>query len=253
MPSRFDGDAGGRRTSHRPDQDRAAWQNREMRSVYICGAVSEVRNLQESVLDVYPSDWTVLEVLTRQVEVLEAAHARGDGAASIQPSQWLPRCLGQPHEAILSVPLDTADARLTVAREHGFPDWETVVTAGNVPLDPAFESAVDLALAGEVRRLGAQLRQMPALALARSAYGHRATLLHYLAANGVETWRQVVPANAADVVRLLIASGAEVNATMPVYGGHHTFLDLLHTSAHPADAGVTQAMAEVLSTTGESP
>lgn len=190
-------------------------------------------------------------MLARQASTLAAAHARGDAAATIQPSQWLPRCVGRPESEILAQPLTEDDARLTVAREHGFVDWETVEKRGNVPLDAGFETAVDAALAGDIDDLGGCLTKSPSLLHARSAYGHRATLLHYLAANGVETWRQVVPDNAADVVGLLIALGADVRATMPVYGGHHTTLELVRTSAHPAVAGVLSAMVEALSSTGD--
>src|SRR4029079_14228007 len=74
----------------------------------------------------------------------------------------------------------------------------------------------------------------PELARARSTRithfdppAHRATLLHYVAANGVEGYRQVTPANAVDVARLLLQAGAEVDALADMYGGHHTTLSML--------------------------
>ena len=36
---------------------------------------------------------------------------------------------------------------------------------------------------------------------------------------------------------LLLSLGADHTATMPVYGGHFTMIDLLKTSAHPRQAG----------------
>ena len=71
-------------------------------------------------------------------------------------------------------------------------------------------------------------------------------MLHYLAANGVEIHRQVVPGNAAAVAELLLAHGAGVDATATAYGGELTTLDLLLSSAHPAHAGVTAELAAVL-------
>ncbi len=147
----------------------------------------------------------------------------------------------------MAVPLTADDARWTLAREHGFADWAAVELAGGTLLDARFEEAVDVVLAGDLARLDDLLVTTPSLARARSAYGHRATLLHYLAANGVETWRQVVPSNAATVARCLCAAGADVGATMTVYGGELTTLPLVETSAHPAEAGVTAALVEVLS------
>ena len=104
---------------------------------------------------------------------------------------------------------------------------------------------------GDLATLGALLEARPDLVRARSAYGHGATLLHYLGANGVETYRQRTPLNAAEVARLLIARGAEVGAAAAMYGGGQTALDLLVTSAHPAEAGVTDSVAAVLRSAAE--
>ncbi|MEV6488642.1 hypothetical protein AB0M20_08400 [Actinoplanes sp. NPDC051633] len=70
--------------------------------------------------------------------------------------------------------------------------------------------------------------------------------MHYLAANGVEIYRQLVPANAADVAQLLLANGADATATARMYGGDQTVLGLLLTSSHPARAGVTDQIAQVV-------
>jgi len=37
---------------------------------------------------------------------------------------------------------------------------------------------------------------------------HHATLLHYVGANGIESFRQKTPANAVDIARLLLDAGA---------------------------------------------
>jgi hypothetical protein len=71
-------------------------------------------------------------------------------------------------------------------------------------------------------------------------------LLHYVAANGVEIRRQVVPSNAAEIARILLDHGAELRATMPVYGGQYDPLALMRTSAHPHDAGVARELEAVL-------
>ena len=64
--------------------------------------------------------------------------------------------------------------------------------------DPAFaavfEPAADAVVDGDVDRLRALLREHPELATARSSRPHRCTLLHYLAANGMEGERQRSPA-----------------------------------------------------------
>ena len=90
----------------------------------------------------------------------------------------------------------------------------------------------------------------PSLVHRRSSFGHRSTLLHYVGSNGVETYRQRVPMNLAEITRLLVEAGADVNATANMYGGGSTTLGLLVTSDHPAKAGVTGDVRKVLEAAG---
>jgi hypothetical protein len=81
-----------------------------------------------------------------------------------------------------------------------------------------------------------------------SAYGHRATLLHYTAANGVEIRRPVVPADAAEITAALLAAGADRSAKLHAYGGTSDVLEMLKTRAHPHAAGVSEEVEHVLAT-----
>ena len=85
--------------------------------------------------------------------------------------------------------------------------------------DPAFatvfERAADAVVTGDVDGLRALLREHPELATARSSRPHRCTLLHYLAANGVEGERPRTPANAVEVIEMLIGAGSDPNASCP--------------------------------------
>ena len=60
-----------------------------------------------------------------------------------------------------------------------------------------FERAADAVVEGDLEGLRALLLAEPDLARARSPRSHRATLLHYVAANGVEPGRQKVPPGTA--------------------------------------------------------
>jgi hypothetical protein len=71
----------------------------------------------------------------------------------------------------------------------------------------AFESAADAVAGGDVATLRSLLAADPRLIRARSAREHHATLLHYVAANGVEDERQRTPANAVEVAKTLLESG----------------------------------------------
>jgi hypothetical protein len=110
----------------------------------------------------------------------------------------------------------------------------------------AFESAAQAIVSGDVATLERLLRQHPDLARARSTREHRATLLHYVSANGVEGYRQLSPKNSAQIARILLDAGAEVDAEATVYGSGCTPLGLVATSAPPAIAGVQQDVIEVL-------
>jgi len=112
--------------------------------------------------------------------------------------------------------------------------------------ETAFEEAVDALVAGNLPLLKQMLDADPGLIHARSCYGHRATLLHYLGANGVEIHRQKTPLNAVAIARLLIERGADVDAEAQMYRGGQTTLGLVETSAHPAAAGVAESLAALL-------
>ena len=94
-----------------------------------------------------------------------------------------------------------------------------------------------------------------AMVRARSTREHRATLLHYVGANGVEAYRQKTPKNAVKIAEILLEAGAAVDADLD-YGatGRRTYpervgsttLGMVATSVHPAEAGVQLALMETL-------
>jgi ankyrin repeat protein len=90
------------------------------------------------------------------------------------------------------------------------------------------------------------LEEAPDLVRARSTRRHHATLLHYVAANGVEGGRQKTPANAVAVATALLDAGAEVDALAEMYGQTCTTMSMLVSSCHPANAGLQAALAETL-------
>ena len=138
-----------------------------------------------------------------------------------------------------------ADARAIVAREHFFPDWEAFAafdaarrTAGS-PV-ARFEAAVDAIVGGDEATLTRLLREDPDLVRARSLRTHHSTLLHYVGANGVESFRQRTPKNAVRIAAILLDAGADIDATADMYGGGSQTLGLIATSIHPFTAGVLE-------------
>ena len=95
----------------------------------------------------------------------------------------------------------------------------------------------------------AQIRETPDLLRARSKYGHSATLLHYAGTNGVESYRQVVPLNLAEIVAFLITSGADQNSKANIYGGS-TPRELFESSKHSYESKVYEYVVGVFSKHG---
>lgn len=148
-------------------------------------------------------------------------------------------------------PVTLATAQFLIAEAHGFASWADLsrhIEGIAEPESQPFEAAADAIVEGKLSLLQALLTKHPELIRARSARVHRATLLHYLSANGVEDFRQKTPANAVAIARLLLESGAEVDALAETYGGGpmQTTMNLLVSSVHPAEAGVQPALVDVL-------
>jgi hypothetical protein len=202
-----------------------------------------------------------------QAEQLLAAWRAGDPAAIqivrqrhprfLDPNiPWLPKRM--PESDVRSATLDLPDAQLTVARWYDFESWprladyvEAVICDGS-PVSQ-FESAVEGVISGDVAGLALLLGEHPNLVQARSTRVthfdppvHRATLLHYVAANGVEGDRQKTPSNAVEVTTMLLRAGAEVDALADMYGGRHTTMSMLVSSDHPAKAGLQVALVNTL-------
>ena len=109
-----------------------------------------------------------------------------------------------------------------------------------------FESAVEAVIGGDLATLESLLKNDPELVRARSMRAHRATLLHYVAANGVEDDLQKSPKNAVEVAQMLLRAGAEVDALAEMYGEQCTTMSMLVSSTPPAEAGVQVALVETL-------
>ena len=133
-----------------------------------------------------------------------------------------------------------ADAQHLIAQAHSYDSWADFVReVEGLRSDTEksdFERAADAVVEGDLEKLNALLAKNPALVHERSARKHRATLLHYVAANGVEDFRQKTPPNAVEIAQRLIDAGAAVDTLADTYGGgpYQTTMNLLVSSTHPA-------------------
>ena len=120
---------------------------------------------------------------------------------------WLQRHMTA--EEVRAVRIDGVDAQLGLARWYDFQDWDRLVDYVESVRQPGsrrhrFEHAVEAVIDGDIATLKQLLREDRDLVRSRSTRVthfdppvHGATLLHYLAANGVEGYRQRSPRNAA--------------------------------------------------------
>ena len=144
-----------------------------------------------------------------------------------------------------------SEAQFIIARAHGFLSWPKLVRhleelTARASGTATFEEAVEAIVAGDIATLERLVRADPSLVHARSTREHRSTLLHYVAANGIENYRQKTPPNIVAVARLLLGAGADVDAEADMYGGGATTLGLVITSAHPRAMRVQDALADLL-------
>ena len=202
------------------------------------GGASAVRAWAAAWVEQLARRWPGLKTLDSEANIKR--HANGVGEfASAQLST------GPSKKCALTT------AQFVIARTHGFLSWPKFVKhleslgRSNSPV-AAFERAVSAVVAGDTATLKRLLREHPALARAESMREHRATLLHYVSANGVEGYHQVSPKNSAEIAEILLNAGADVDATSDVYQGKCTPLGLVATSSPPFDAGVQRDVIEVL-------
>ncbi len=175
---------------------------------------------------------------------------------------WLPKKLSDAE--VRSEAFDLSDAELTVARAYDFENWSRLADHAAAVTDEGsavweFESAVEAVVQGDLATLESSLHAHPDLVHARSTRVthfdppvHGATLLHYVAANGVEGHRQKTPPNAVAVARMLLEAGAEPDALAGMYGGQHATMSLLVSSDHPARAGLQVPLVDTLVDFGAS-
>jgi ankyrin repeat protein len=189
-----------------------------------------------------------LEQYEKQAQDLVESHRLGDPESIWRIKNDHPRFREMSDSEVRSTTFALTDAQFVVARWNYFESWLDLaeyveaVTQEN-SLVSQFESAVDAIVDGDVAGLERLLRANPDLIRARSTRRHHATLLHYVGANGTE--KQRTPRNAVEVAKILLDAGAEVNAVGEMYGGT-TALGLVATSVHPAQAGVQDALMEIL-------
>jgi hypothetical protein len=213
-------------------------------TVYVDPRVQKVLDLYADILAGEFYSLPVKAQLEVQAARLTEALRKGDDAVCFQIGSWHPGLVGQNDDAILKQSFSMDDARATIAREFGFNDWNEVESASDRMSSLKFERAVNTMLSGNLSLLQVMVGESPELINETSQYGHNATLLHYAETNGVESYRQVVPQNLAEIVDFLIASGADPASKAGIYGAS-TPRQLFVSSKHSYESNVLKDLLAV--------
>ena len=148
-----------------------------------------------------------------------------------------------------------ADAQLVIAREYGYPSWQLYKNhIGQLMASKTlFDQAIQAVINGDANTLKDLLTKNPNLATATGK--NRATLLHYVSANGVEDEFQKTPKNGVEIAEILFDAGANPNVTADFYGGGAGTIPLvcLVSSAHPYEAGVQADLVHIFIKHGAKP
>jgi len=184
-----------------------------------------------------------------QAEALYNVLIAGDEEAVAFVRQHHPELRIMPETEFMSSTISLEHARLALARGYHFEGWPHLAHWVKLVTDRdtdvyKFERAVDDLVDGNIEGLRIWLRQFPQLIKFRSTRVHHSMLIHYIGANGVEDYRQRSPANAVEILHLLLESGSELEPMADMYGGSTPF-GLVATSIWPAKAKVLIPLLEV--------
>ncbi len=171
------------------------------------------------------------------IDRLESSYRKKEMGAWVEIQNWHPDLAGKGPLAIWGARLHRRELSLVFARSLGFNDWEAL-SHSKQNLNASFQRCVDHLLQEGWESFQESLLKNPELISQTSPFGHQAGLLHYLAANGVESWRQQVPLNALEKLQFLLEKGADPKADHRIYGGQFSLVELIETSLHPTQAGV---------------
>ncbi len=197
-----------------------------------------------------------LTQLRLQAKELRRAHRNGSPSAAARILTHHPRLRGRTVRDAQEAAFSLADAQLVVAREYGFESW--TVLKRHVAISrrlvhmrthPGFADAIEAFDRGDLDRLRVLLSQDPTLVRARGfleppfGYFSGATLLHHVAGNPL---RGASPPNVVEIAAFLIEAGAEANARTLSPRNGETTMDLVLTSQHASEAGVSGALIDLL-------
>ena len=218
-----------------------------MAKVYITGSVKNVRALYSNHLKLVNEKAKIRKWLEETVQILWTGYQIANPGVVVELTNFHPNLIGASSEAVFATTVSYKEIEEVILEEYGFFSWDDVQEAGS--FNPLFEQAVNVALQGDIATMQTLLDKDPTIISETSSFGHKASIIQYLAANGVEMWRQYVSQNVIEMLELLIEFGANPNTENNIFGGS-TLRTLIETSEHSFKSGKTDEMLDRLAVYG---
>ena len=207
--------------------------------IYISQPIQQVRSLFSQTIQKHPSHEKVVDYLREIADQLWFNYFSGNLTSTIPISLHHPGFIGESPNKIMAAGLKKEEIDLAILLEHGFGSWAEAKNAQRFNL--IFEKAINALLDGKLETLRAIINSHPQVIKFKSSFGHQAGLIHYLAANGTELWRQVVSHNAPELMSFLLENGCDPDQDNALFGGSD-MLSLIETSEACMMAGVADEM-----------
>jgi hypothetical protein len=215
--------------------------------VYRHPFVKETLELHQHILQHPGSYRSVKELIILLANNLFNHLKNGNPTALKIISTYLPEFHEKVTSEIPSAGLDLEDCQLAIAKEYGYANWENALSESDQTFDKDFEAAINLLVNGDLQKLQKLLEEHPEILQQHSPFWHSAGLIHYVASNGVEIWRQCVPDNLLEITSMLLNHGADPQMPNNIYGGSN-LINLIETSSHPNKVGIANQLIHLIKT-----
>ncbi len=207
--------------------------------------VQETLDLHKHILQHPDSYQTVKELIILLADNLYNQLKNGDPKAIKVIQTFLPDYHKKAVSEIPNAGLGREDCQMAIAKEYGYSNWENALSESDQAFDKSFETAINLLVNGHLQELQNLLDKQPEILQQHSPFWHSAGLIHYVASNGVEIWRQSVPENLVEITSMLISHGANPQMPNNIYGGSN-LINLIETSGHPNHTGLAGPLIQLI-------
>lgn len=217
--------------------------SRSDHQIYIPDDVSSLKKLLAEELPLLHSLILIQDYIIRVADRLQSAIDNRNPILSVLLRNHYTRFSFESLEDIWNQS-HQIDLQELSARMHGFNEFSDIDSVSYI--DPELQMGIDHFLNSPIEIFQDYIINHQSILDKQTAFGHQASLIHYIGSNGVEIYRQQVPLDIVIRVSILKDLNASFDISHKIYGGHCSLIDLIETSAHPKDAGVRKQLMKII-------